>query len=465
MPKQHRKTVSIAFTLIMALSLPGCSSASGTVADSQISPTPIDRVIISPDPFGLSSCVCESGIVYFDDHLMKYLDYETNTPHLICSRPNCKHSDESCLAWFDSPHDVSGLVEFGGFFYVIKFAVNRNTYDLIRMDIGSSTQKVAFSLNAGDYSTGSWRINNLPNSVYYAGSYAWLELTYQLNEGPIIGAYTDPKDDTQIIGINLEDGSFVSLFDLSSESEVKRSVLSVSKDYLVIEETRDDIPLLSETEFTSALNDGNYRDFKDTGDPYFSYVEWHEQNKTVLYSYMIYDVSTGVSSVFISGEMTNQYDNRGSIMMRRSPYLFHGFNNGCLVYSVNDYNKDYWFRSDTCELFYHEPKTKASESIFKITNGSVLCFESNNAITLEGDIRYLVYTDHETALFYRYSLVTNESVELFEDVWNITFRVQEETESLFIGSMLKDSSNSIIYYISKDDYYAGQFDSAVLLKR
>jgi hypothetical protein len=238
--------------------------------------------------------------------------------------------------------------------------------------------------------------------------------------------------------------------------------------------------MLSEKEFAEAMDRGEYSEFSDRDDPsfndphfnypYYSYQDWHEYHKSVMYSCLIYDIATGNTEVFASGELTNYPLDDGSISLRHSGYEFLGIYEGQLVYSVEtepvDTSSAKMSSKHSLELCFYDVKTGKSEPFLKITagSGSVLS-DSDLGISMEGDIRYSLFTENDTVIHYRYSLVTGQTTELFEDIWEVSFRVSYETSEYFIGSLYKNHNDTIKYIISKDDYYAGNFDAAVKIWR
>jgi hypothetical protein len=455
-----RKALLVVSALVLVLSLFGCT---GSINEITIESTPNDRMVVSASPLGYTSCIGEKGLLYFNSPVMRYLDIATNKSYVLCSRPNCPHTNKNCLAWYGSINDAYGLAQFGEYIYVMKHNYDNNTFEMIQMDLAASTQRVISSLDLGEFIPGTWILHGLPESVYYAGDHAWFEATYQYCEAFDPNVFYEPKQDNTIIGINLLSGKVAILYEVSVENDWERSIELATRDYLVIKEMRDREPLLSEDEFQLALSSGEFPDFHDKTNPYFGYIVWHEQSKTVMYSYLIYDIKAGATTVFASGELGNYYDDNGLVYWRDSGYRFLDTFDNRIIYSINEYDMPA-YRMNNWQLFYYDPAIDTSEFFLEVNGGNVRVFETG-IITKEGDILYCLFTANETLLMYRYSLITEETTELFEDIWNHTFRLHGESSDYFIGSMMKDQDMSILYIISKDDYYAGNFNAAVRLRK
>jgi len=480
-----------------------------SVAEITIKPvaTSDDHAVVGANSVAFENSFSESGLFYSYGQRMWYLDYSTNRSYVLCSLDGCSHSDISCSAWYGLAHDGYGLAQYGDHIYAMRRNRSNNTYELIEMSLDAGSQRLVCAIDVGEFIHGSWIFSGITRgSVLYAGGYAWFEAAYQYCEVKPLEEFYNTQFCYTIIGINLESGELRSLYDLSLDDSITHTLQLVTGDYLVIEETWDKDPALSEEKFVAALVNGEFPQFQDAAvavgaagaagaadipeakEAYERYLCWHSNTRTVEYSYLIYDIASSTKTPFASGEMRNNYPEvggergysalgvdehgnaygddyleRGHFTWRDSGYRFLDAYNGQIIYSEYEFDQPVG-RTTYSKLSCLDPATGTTESILEIVGGDVLQFQAG-CVTKEGDIRFLIYTDHDTAVFYRYSLVAGLTKELFEDVWNITFRVHAETEDCFVGSMLKNMDDRISYIISKDDYYSGNFGAAVRLNK
>jgi len=459
---QIRKVIQITIIIGILMLSSGCSHS---LTDTSIQPLSRNNPVVSASPLGYTNNISESGLFYFKNQTMRYLNYDVNTSFILCSQVNCRHSDQKCNAWYNGLYGAYGLAQFGENIYVFKYNDSEHTYDLLEMDLTAGNNKTICSIEAGDYSPGTWAIISFSNYASYAGHYVWLEATYQYCEDlTVLETNYNPIMDTTIIEIDLDNGRTTTLYELSNDNKVERSIKLVSNDFIVIEEVWDAEPLKSEDEFSEILSDGLYPEFEDSTDPYYSYMIWHEQNKTVMFSYLAYDIGTSDTTIITSGELTSCYDEEGVVYWRDSGYRFLGTWGGSMVYSVNTHLDMPEYKMNDWEVYSYDYKTDTRQFIIKLSGGNILTMDTGG-ITRDGSILYGLYTRNETIIIYRYSIAADMTVELFEDVWNITFRIQGETSDSFVGSMIRDHDDSVLYKLSKEDFYAGRFSSAVRLDK
>ncbi|MCL2136768.1 MAG: hypothetical protein FWH40_04515 [Coriobacteriia bacterium] len=458
----YRKLLMVVTTLALVFSLYGCAN---TINEINVQSS-IDRdLVIGASAFGYMGCYCDKGLVYFKDRRMWYLDCSENKPYIICSRANCQHNDENCFAWISYVNSAYGLALFDESFYVIKRDDKKNSFDLLQMELGSGVIRTVSTLDIGENKPGNWTLIGLAGRVYYVGDFAWIEATYQYCEEYHDGHYY-PQEDTTVIGINLNNGEATMLYALSLDDGLEHSIELAAKDFLVIKETADKEPLLSEELFYEALENGAYSSFSDEqdpwNDPYNNYMMWHMQNKTVLFSYLIYDIKTGNTSVLDSGELGKYHDADNNAYWRDS-YRFFGVYNERMIYSINEYETAN--RMNNWKIYSYDLESGSNEFIIEVDGGNVYEMMDSGFILKNSEILYCLYTDNKTTVFYSYSLSTGETIGLFEDDERITFRIHGETKDCFIGSLMKNEDMSILYILSKNDFYAGNLGAVIKLKK
>jgi len=430
---------------------------SGPISESSIllNSSGYDDLVFGADEMGQVYSICEHGIFYQKNSLMRYYDFEANKSYVLCDKPNCKHSDSSCGAWYGNMLDATGLALYGENLYVVKRNSERNTYELISMDMTGGSQKIVYSLDIGDMEPGAWVLSTI-RRVYYAGGMAWFSVQYQyVGEAGESGEFYSER----IIGVNLRDGKAVTLNELSRDN-AEYTIELVSKDYILICKDWSALEKLSQRAFNEALLQGEYAEFSNAADPYYEYQLWYLKNRDLMFSCLIYDVNSGEMSEFDSGKVKITYDENGLVSGSLPKYTFKGMYDGKIIYGIPDYE-------GYSPVYIYDVKKNGSEHILDIENGGTLITAMSgdvmSSVTHDEKILYCLYTENETAKIYYYDLKTKEHVELFEDKRNITFRMIGETSDKYIGMIYGDSGPGSAYMIDKEDYISGNLKAAVKL--
>lgn len=432
---------------------------SGPISESSIllNSSGYDDLVLGADEMGQVYSICEHGIFYQKNNLMRYYDFEANKSYVLCDKPNCNHLNKSCGAWYENMLAATGLALYGENLYVVKCNSEYNTYEIISMDMTGGSQKVVYSLDIGDMKPGEWVMGlGAIRRVYYAGGMAWFSAQYQyVGEAGESGEFYSER----IIGVNLRDGKAVMLNELSRDN-AEYHIQLVSEDYVLIRKDWSALEQLSQRAFNEALLQGEYAEFSNAVDPYYEYQLWYLENRDIMFSYLIYDVNSGEMSEFDSGKFKVTYDENGHVGGILPKYTFKGIYDGKLIYGIPDYE-------GYSPVYIFDIKSNESEQILDIENGGTLLTAMSgdvmSSVTHDGKILYCLYTENETAKIYYYDLKTKEHVELFEDKRNITFRMIGETSDKYIGMIYGDSGPGSAYMIDKEDYISGNLKAAVKL--
>ncbi|MGI6659064.1 MAG: hypothetical protein ACOX4N_06640 [Dethiobacteraceae bacterium] len=459
---QFRGFCLIILLMIIATTISACGQPrpiSESSLDLNISFS--DDVVFGAGSFGFTYSVCEHGLFYHKDNKLQYYDFAAKEKYILCDKANCSHANASCSAWYENVHDATGLAMYGEKVYVIKLNSNSNKYELLSMDPTGNNQKVIYSLEIGDYRAGSWVLDSI-RYVYYAGGMAWLSADYQY-----IGEPAEESSDfsdsahTLIIGINLQDGTSITLNELS-EAKAAYQLELVAKDYIVLRKDWQALEQLSQKAFAEAYEQGEFAEFSSAADPYYEYQVWYQDHSEPMYLYLIYDLRTGEVTEFERGKYKLNYDEDGHVGGVLPKYIFTGTYDGKLIYTVSDYEKNN-------SLYTLDVKNNEREQLLAIENGGTLVTAMLGGVIssiIDGNkILYCLYTEQEKADILYYDLQTKEHVALFQDDRRITFRLIGETSTKLIGIIYNPITyNPTVYSIDKEDYYQGNLNAAEKLR-
>lgn len=117
-----------------------------------------------------------------------------------------------------------------------------------------------------------------------------------------------------------------------------------------------------------------------------------------------------------------------------------------------------------CVLYMWDPSDGSKEVVAELERGSTLAIaqgSSINSFFADGTFFYLDNMNEKTADIWRYDANTGTSSYLFTDDVAITFRIIGEYNGGYIGKHKDHQANEGFYWISKEDFYAGNLDAMV----
>ncbi len=104
-----------------------------------------DRLVYSDLSLGLGTVnVCDEGILSSERGFVHFTDFAGGESAVLCSKPDCRHDDESCYAYFDEPvfEDI-----YSGFLYVVDNGDTLNGSRLFKCNTDGSDRKVIAELD------------------------------------------------------------------------------------------------------------------------------------------------------------------------------------------------------------------------------------------------------------------------------------------------------------------------------
>lgn len=150
---------------------------------------------------------------------------------------------------------------------------------------------------------------------------------------------------------------------------------------------------------------------------------------------------------------------------RGIPYRVVGEYNGKMLYEENlpDEAGQY---SDPYHSAYYlmDLSTSEKELLLELKHGSTLWIAQgyhSNQVFPDGTLLYMNYHE-DKADIYSLDLNTGESTFLFTDDEAITFRIFGEYNGGFFGKHKDHQDDMRFYWISKEDFYAGNLDAAIM---
>ncbi len=170
---------------------------------------------------GKTSIIGGGGLFYMRNHIIYYLDPQTNKSSVICKKPGCKHMDTSCDAYIDGPGSHL-LLCYNNKLYVDQWGqdinededgnVNLNgSNDLIEMNTDGTERKIVFRWGSGAtnsllakgdklYFTGSRLIDEEnPKFDHPADAYNNYVYSYNLRWGTVKEMACFPPEETQLM--------------------------------------------------------------------------------------------------------------------------------------------------------------------------------------------------------------------------------------------------------------------------
>ena len=426
-----KKAISIILLLSIALTLCACK---GQIDENWKADAGEKDMIVGAVPQYDHVSVHEKGVFFLSQGLLSYYDYDSNASFVLCSAPNCSHSE--CVA--NAGHRATGFALYGGFAYYFRPCTDSAQWEFVRVNIQeqSETSVAAFG-GAGDEEN-AYVVSSV-SDVYYSDGKVWARVQYFFT-APDQESYSDNY--LQLISIDLGSGD---LYDLTGiVSMEKDGVMGLSYDYfgeglVFIEKDSLIERCMSMEEYAAsvrkdAVTDEEYYNYCDTiyvKDNFYTttYVIDSQTMEQRIYSegqgyYPPLDVLWMYDGM-IYGNVSPGADTREERYQIIDPVTFEIVGQSL---NIDDGGAVGWFNAG---------------ADFYVYNGN--------------EILYLEYQDGKgkgKCLIYAYSLETGQSRFLFEDDWFVSFRLVGQTSDKLIGK-INESSQFVWMY--KADYEKGDF--------
>lgn len=425
--------------------------------------SPSDKCVYGVDESNMSYCVTDYGMLYAENCNIKYYDFETDHVYILCDKANCKHNDQTCAAWYENQSSLIGLALYQDACYMFQHNSADNTYDFIKTDFTGNNRQIIARLDIGEYNkNGSWILGGI-NTVNYCGNMVWFitNNTYMIENGP--GAIC-----SQIVGINLQNGSITTLNELSFDN-INYSLKAISESYLVLEKNWCELELLSEADFNEECKKGTFEYyFNDSEEPYYDYYhQWYPLNSNQTTTILLYTIETGEMAVLEEFPTTLDFDDDGYVTGTLPRYVFNGAYNESFLCSELD-------RSDNVEhVFLWDVEKNKHTNVLDIQNGGIKFYGNaspNSVIFDDSQFLYITYNEEKSMNIFKFDLETmKSSPKLTEESLPATMQILSDAQDMFIikkynpAAIVVGDYASNLYKIYKEDYYNGNFDKAVKL--
>lgn len=425
--------------ITLAISLNGCKHSIDSTWDSGSTDS---EFVVGAVPDS-TVCVHEKGVFFFSNTgKLSYYDYDSMQSYVLCSKPNCFHLDQDCIANANS--DAVGFAMYGDYAYYFRPSEGSLRWELVQIDIQEQTLKVLIEFGNGTSNLDEWTISNI-DSAYYSNGKVWVKLHMLFNP-------SEPNEwsnnGMQLIAIDLETGD---LTEITQPLMLDRDCCMLDFHFfgngcVGYEKSYFNPPYMTMKEYTSDSGK-EVVDFKE----YEEYLNQFYANETRYACYRLVDTDTMEQTTFREG--------------------IH-FKNGTLNYNFEDggYTPLQWIYDDNMVVMNMDVNGNDEcyialdaagnykDTLLEIESGGALGWY-HGAPTLRlynGDsLLYLRYDGDSRCKVYQYSLKLKESTFLFDDIAEVSFRIEGQTSDKLIGKINKSSQYAWIY---KEDYEKGAFD-------
>lgn len=427
MDMRNLKRILIIGTLCIFL-LFGCSP-DGITDESNEKLKQTNSNVVLGTPLKSLYSISDAGIFYWNSTHLMYYDYEADQNFVLCTASNCSHSSSDCPAYIEDAYYIYGFACYEGKLYYLRQDYNSKYMEMISMDADGTNQKVIGKLDMGDYSVGSWRLDNVM-PVYYSNGYAILYLNKMLETE----SYS--KSGNQIIMLDLSDGSIQELTDILQDDIYSSAIQMVTENYMIYRVCRMEEPQINILEF--------YDMYGEDAD-YESYLtEYYETTREYITDWCV-DLETGEQTEIIS-------------TVDEDVYIYWGEYKGKIITYIPDRTVEREVAMNICLL---DPNTMELSQKFTFEEyiNDLKWVEDSCIGGRVYDEEYLMfeYVGEDGYRLYTYSLEDGSMTEIRNQTELDEFEIWGVTENLVIGST-KDRFN--IKWLTKEDYEAGKYKNA-----
>lgn len=411
-------------------------------------------IVFGASVFGHKYSVCESGIFSLKNNHMQYYDFDQKKSYILCSKPNCTHNSEECSSWYEAESDVLGFAYHNDKMYAFFYNEEKNSYELTEMNLTGEERRVIASIDMGTYKSGEWVINHITDRVHYAGEMVWVTLNKQYIEDTEKNIMFETQ--AQCVGIHLDTGEISYLNEVNFDTQnTKYGIKGITTDKVLIIKEKAAEKMLTEEKFYQAYQSGmiSGQIFEEAEDAYDAYSKvWFPHATKWNEEYLYYDVNTKEMISLEKMEKKEMIEGT-EVVGYWNAFIFNGWYEGKLLCNTA---ADI---GESSTVFLWDLESNEKENLFEIKNGGCLLVKSDNdimeSICNKSQVLYCEYVDETTAQIFKYDLGTGETIPLFLDSRQISFRMEDETSDRYIG---KVEEGRTYCWIWKEDYENGDLD-------
>jgi hypothetical protein len=413
-----------------------------------------------------------SGFFYADENVICYYDPEAKQSYVLCGKANCSHdaeSADSCNAYFEASWTEEGLdnvAQYGDYVYCTAYNTDTNTIDLFRVDPVNDSRKSlaafpAFSDDLSDYDGQHWACYGI-SSVFYAGGYAWMNISW--------GQLGGDGGATQLCGVDLSSGEMVYFNELNAEDDWEYAWTRVCPDYIIYQQTRCTEEMVDQPEYYAQFGDGPATIDGNSFDSFADYFAWYCNVTPIEYVYKAYDIQNKTTLTLDAGVVTEPLGDYGMLV----PHQYYGIEEGKAIYGEYTMGED---GGVLTTLYWQDLETQEKELLCELGHGSVLNIPVSRRISLVRNDGTLIYAtnpygidatgkDSEQIDIMSLDLSTGESTYLYTDNYHNSVRILKDTADGYYVHLYGETeadaeSNFCYYWISREDYRSGNFDNLI----
>lgn len=449
--------------LVLVLLLTGCGASSITLDLSGVKTDPERFVWGSVSVVNgtlLDVSLGDVGLFYPKENLLYYYDLESRQEYVLCGRANCMHNSTKCEAYFASDalgNGVGNVAQIDEYLYCTYCGSGTSELALIRIDLRDGTRKTVASFSTANSVSASDDQNTFFaesfRQVDYCNGWAWFELQmgqrYRTDGSALYFK--------QITGVNLETGEVVAL---NGCDDWTWSLDHICPERIYFSRRRDAVDQVTEAEYFEQFGDGPAEIDGMHFESYFEYWCWHCNETPDQYELYVYTIGTGETKQLWSGETIYVYS--GQVTQTDVYGEFEGRALMQEFWADEDGNYD----ENHTAYYLLDMETGEREYIDELLNGHVLALTNNMGhaptwVLPDGTFLHMRNVEDGTCDIYAYNFNTGEERFLFNDDPNITFRIYGAYNGGHFGKHCDHQSDMTFYWISKEDFYAGNLEAMI----
>ncbi len=421
------------------------------------------------------------SLIYIDKTLkgsiIKYYSTDLKKSIAFCTRPNCRHVDSKCPAFFpaSSSETPTEAAQIGRYVYcVYESGTDDNDLSdaerqLVRIDPYENTKEVVVSfksvLSAGPNDSNEY-VAEITN-VNYCNGYLWCRLSLKKSD------YYD-KNGKGYSGmtrsvpccINLETGE-VNYFE--EEGFEITYIMAFDPNHVVCYSAHyyDDVMPIEEAKKCRSMESFCEKAGIDTKDGYLpmsydSYIVEYSKSHSGVARYTDINLLTGEKKVLFE-ENTIPISRRlgENILAYVPPTTIQGYYEGALVITeyIPDSSGGYNFNCFAVEKI--DLETTETVKVWSGEDADVLWIAQGHSVNsvLANGVFFFVERNNESYDIMSYDLNTDKVSRLFTDSNNISFRLYGVWMGAYCGKLADE--DDVFCWISFEDFQNGDLDNVV----
>lgn len=383
-------------------------------------------------------CVHEKGVFFISSSTLCYYDYDSGDSYVLCSKPNCMHENNECVAY--AGNNATGFALYGDHAFYFRPKEDSQAWELVRINIQEQYSEVLTEIGADGDEMGQWIVSGITDSYYYGGK-VWLHmnLTYQSVEEDWWNSAG-----TQLAAIDLSTSEFYEVTEIyeTNTSHWNMSYQSFNDTYVGynVMAIQPEIMLPEEYAESKGVSPDALSE-----EEYWEYVNQNRVEENLVLDSRIIDLN--------SMESFSVFQDRGEKCLGEGIY----WTDDTHAYVAEWISDD---ASDGGNIISINLQNGNKEEVLRLENGGCLAWYMGE-LSLDRyngeDILYLEYDGEDKCRIYKYSPAQQTSEFLFEDEASVSFRIVGQTRERLVGKFGEDTQYA---WIDKKEYEQGNLKAA-----